>query len=283
MRRAMPADKEAVLAISRAVSADDYIPEMYDFWLGQTPPDGMYVAERDGRIVGCHAEDWPVPGEAYLYAMRIDPAVQGQGLGTAYARAQVEHTAGEGVRNIYLTSVVENHRAHRLVEKVGFVNRGEWVIYDRVAVTVPAASGRYSVRRATAADIPRVSAFREPEPLSDVIASPWSPWTTITMRPGDWSVEDLVVAEGPDGALAAVMLLRTIPEDEAIFVRRLEGEPTAGADLLACAGSEAGRLGLKRWSLSLPARWEPLLEPLGLNSADTFRAYVYHYTVNRAS
>jgi GNAT superfamily N-acetyltransferase len=277
MRRATPADKAAVLALSHAVDPEDYIPYLYDDWMAAAEPEGLYVAEQDGRIIGCHAVEFPAPHEAYFWAMRIHPEVQGKGIGSRYCQAQVAHAAAAGARSIYLLSVIDNVRAHRTVEKNGFVNRGAWLIYDELkGLRVTGAAG--AARPARPEDLPRLERYRRALPadgLSDVICAPSNPWTVMTMTPSDWSTGDLVVVDGAQD-FAGVMLLRLT--GTAVLIRRLEGTPEAARELLAYAVALAGRSDRLTLALSLPARSEPLLAPLELDPAQAFRAYVFHIT-----
>lgn len=275
MRRATPADKPFVVAVSRAVDPDDFVPELFDMWMENTPPTGLCVAEAGGRIVGCHAEDWVVPDEVYFYGMRIDPEVQGQGIGSAYCRAQIEQAVGNGARHIWLTSVLDNVRAHRTVEKNGFVNRGEWVVYDAIEGLTVSAERRLA-RAATPGDQKMVHDFLaglRNEVLAGVIASPYFWYSTITTRESDWEPEHMAVVEH-GGRLHGLMLWSVT--EGCLYVRRLEGTEEAAADLLAFAAERAAEAGVTRWSASLPKRCDHLLAPLAIPEEHAFRTYVFH-------
>lgn len=273
MRRATPADREAVVALSRAVNPDDFIAHVYDFWMGGDGPDGLYLAEQEGRLVGCYALEFHGPGQAYFLAMRIHPEAQGKGIGSLFCRAQVEQALSVGAEDIYLFSVLDNQRAHRTVAKNGFVNRGAWLVYDAVK-ELPASLPTGGARWATAADAEAIARFRQERSdgaLDGVIASPYTGWAIRTEEPGEWDLAQTALVEGADG-LAGVMLLR--PSEEDLLVRWLDGSPAAVADLLGLACAQRGELPL---SLSLPLAREPLLAPLGLDPEAAFRAYVFHF------
>lgn len=201
MRRATPSDKEDVVALTRAISEHDFVADIYDWWMTATGPDGFYVAEQDGRIIGCYCLEFPGPGQAYLYAMRIHPEVQGQGIGSRFCRLQVEQARAAGAEDIFLLSVLDNHRAHRTVEKNGFVNQGPWLVYAGLKELPPQPSVR-AARPATPADLPDVARFRqetEGGPLAGMIASPDSAWAVRRMTGEDWDVANLVVVPGRNG------------------------------------------------------------------------------------
>lgn len=275
VRRATPADKDEVIALSRAVSEHDFIAEIYDFWMTSDGPDGFYVAEQEGRIIGCYCLEFPDPDQAYFYAMRIHPHLQGKGIGSRFCRLQVEHARSLGATDIFLLSVTDNQRAHRTVEKNGFVNRGGWIIYDGLR-KFRAQPAPHRARPARPEDGPLVERFRrerESGSLAGVIAAPYVGWTVKRMTPDDWDLANVAVVEGDTG-LDGVMLLSDIREG--LLIRWLDGTPEATADLIAYAVGRMEEKGQEALSLSLPLAAEPLLAPLGLDPAEAFRAYVFH-------
>lgn len=280
VRRAAPSDRDEVIALSRAISEHDFIPEVYDFWMTRTGPDGFYVAEQDGRIVGCYCLELPGPGQGYLYAMRIHPEVQGQGIGSQLCRMQVEQARSIGSTDLYLLSVLDNHRAHRTVEKNGFVNRGEWLVYDAVRGFPPQPPVR-KARPALPEERGAIQRFRmEREELrgslAGLICSHYIGWTIKTAAPEDWEPANVVVFPGESGLEGAMLLSDT---DEGLLIRWLDGSAEAAADLLSFAVRRAAETGQSGLALSLPLASEPLLAPLGLNPADAFRAYVFHHAL----
>lgn len=274
MRKATSADKEAVVALCRAIDPHDYLPEIYDWGV---EAGNLYVYEQDGRIVGCHAREWTAPGCVFFYAMRIDPTVQGRGIGSAYAAAQVEEAVAEGARHIFLSSAPGNVRAHRTVEKHGFVNEGDWFIYDEVplpAVALP--PGR--ARAGRPEDLPAVLAFQAGltgQVLADVYANGDFPYSFAMLRDDAWVPERLAVVPGSAG-LEGVMLLGEIEKGQ-LYIHRLEGTPAAAAELLGYALAWAKEKGLTQLCISLPARCEALLAPLGLDPQKCERWFIFHY------
>ena len=273
MRRGTPADKPAVVELARLIDPEDYVISGYDYWMQEPEHAGLFVAELDGQIVGCHCIDWPAEADAYFFGMRIHPGQQGKGIGSAYCRAQIEHAIGLGARNIYLTSKVHNLPAHRTVEKNGFVNLGENLCYEDEPLTIEPRPGR--ARAARPEDLPLVHRFlqeRKGKPLSGIISGRHDPWAIKSVTDSDWLLEDLVVVEGLDG-LDGLMLC-TI-RSRRVLLRWLDGTPEAADDLLGYAAATGRSL----LSLDLPKWAEPLLAPLGLDPAKAFRTFVFHYRV----
>jgi GNAT superfamily N-acetyltransferase len=272
MRLARPEDKAAVTEIAFAIDPEDYVPEFFDEFVAG---GRFWVAEQDGRVIGCHAHDWAVPGQMYLFAMRLDPAMQGKGIGSAYCRAQIERGVQLGARELWLNSVVGNVVAHRTVEKNGFVKRGEWICYDQLPVDMLPPGPSAKARAGRSADLPLLAPFRALF-LGDVMGGPDDPYHTASARDEDWVPEDLVVVEDGDGGLAGAMLLRETPWAP-LYVRRLEGTPEAAAELLSYAGAEGRRRGKQVWAVSLPARAEHLLAPAHVDPAKAFRTYAFQH------
>jgi len=268
----VPEDREEVLRISRAIHQGDWVAGAWDDFMAEQGPDGLYVAEQEGRVVGFYHLTFTERQDAFLSAMRIDPALQGRGLGSLFCRAQVEQAVGAGARWIHLISLVENRPAHRTVQKNGFVNLGEWVIYDSLPGR-PAGKGARA-RPAAPADAPLLERLRgqlTPDPLDEVIAAPHDGWIIQAAADADWEPSGWWVVDGPDG-LAGAMLLGT--SRGGLCIRRLEGSSEATAELLAAAAS----LALARncpLGASLPARSERLLWVLEPDSNTAFRAYVF--------
>lgn len=280
MRRATPDDKAEVVALCKAINEHDFIPDAYDSWMTYTGPEGFYVAEQAGRIVACFCLEFHAPGQAYLLAMRIHPDVQGKGFGTRFCQMQVEYVRSLGVQEVYLLSVLDNHRAHRTVEKNGFSSRGAWLVYDALT-DLPALPAAQRARWATPDDHGQIERFRtarNPVMPCDVISSRWTCWAVVTPSPVDWELANTAVVEG-EGGLEGLMLLS---ETEAgLLIRWLDGTPHAAADLLAFAVERMAERGLPEMAISLPMSAEPLLAPLMLNPANAFRAYVFHLAFDK--
>ncbi len=277
VRRATPADREAVIALSRAVSAHDFIEYGFDDWVAYAEPDGFFVAEQDGRMIGCYCLEFHAEGQAYFFAMRIHPGAQGKGIGTEFCRLQVEQARAAGAREIYLLSVLENLRAHRTVEKNGFVNCGAWLVYDELK-QIPPQPPVERARWATVDDGPAIERFRRARSnglLDGVIASRHSGWAVVTEGPEDWEIPKIAVVDGETG-LVGLMLVSTT--ETGLLLRWLDGTPEAAADLLALLVRRMAGEGHAELGLSLPLSAEPLLVPLGLDPAEAFRAYVFHWT-----
>jgi ribosomal protein S18 acetylase RimI-like enzyme len=98
------------------------------------------VAERDGEIVGWAAHgpyrDGEVrTGDAELYALYVDPAHLGSGVGRALLAETVEQRSRHP--RMFLWVLKENTRARRFYERAGFRADGAEEPFDVDGVAVP--------------------------------------------------------------------------------------------------------------------------------------------------
>ena len=80
----------------------------------------IFVAEHDGRIVGCAAIVAAGGLEAQLRWFLVDPAFRGRGLGRRLLDAAVAFARGAGYETIFLWTVSALEAAARLYRAAGF-------------------------------------------------------------------------------------------------------------------------------------------------------------------
>ena len=91
-------------------------------------PAGLFVAERDGDIVGFHwtkVED--DVGEVYVVG--VDPSEQGSGLGTALTARGLRHLHESGLRTVDLYVEGDNDPALAVYRRLGFTEHARDVLY----------------------------------------------------------------------------------------------------------------------------------------------------------
>lgn len=100
-------------------------------------PRGLFVAERNGRVVGFH---WTKVdgGVGEVYVLAVDPDHHGELLGAALLAHGLRHLTAAGVDVIELYVEEDNARALDLYTDAGFTEVGRDVLY---LSTTPGAAG----------------------------------------------------------------------------------------------------------------------------------------------
>jgi mycothiol synthase len=121
-------------------------------------PNGFFLAERDGRVVGFHwtkihggnsepRQPAPGPAEAAalaatkhgheaigeVYVVGVDPAERGNGLGRALTLIGLRYLRGRGLSQVMLYVDESNTAAIRLYESLGFTHWDTDVMFSRAA------------------------------------------------------------------------------------------------------------------------------------------------------
>jgi mycothiol synthase len=103
-------------------------------------PKGLFLAERDGRLVGFHwtkvhggairnGHDHPPIGEVYIVG--VDPSEQGRGLGPALTLLGLHHLQQQGLDSVLLYVDESNSPAIRVYERLGFTRWATDVCWSR--------------------------------------------------------------------------------------------------------------------------------------------------------
>lgn len=101
VRKATPADVDAILAVVNtntdrllARDRDEIASLLESFW----------VAEVDGRVVGCSCLEIYSPKIAELRSLAVLPEFRGRGLGAALTEAAVEHARQRGIPQVLVVT-----------------------------------------------------------------------------------------------------------------------------------------------------------------------------------
>lgn len=91
-------------------------------------PAGLFVAERDGEVVGFH---WTkVEGDTgEVYVVGVDPSAHGGGLGTALTARGLRHLHEQGLRVVDLYVEGDNAAALAVYHRQGFVEHARDTLY----------------------------------------------------------------------------------------------------------------------------------------------------------
>ena len=99
-------------------------------------PEGLLLAERDGRVIGFHWTKRHTERLGEVYVVGIDPSVQGIGLGRIVTIAGLEHLRAKGIEDVLLYVESDNAPAITIYrDRVGFTHapRDTHVMYRRAA------------------------------------------------------------------------------------------------------------------------------------------------------
>jgi GNAT superfamily N-acetyltransferase len=88
--------------------------------LRASPRERIWIAERQGRLVGCVAIVDAGPRTAQLRWFLVDPAARGSGLGTRLLREAIAFSRGLGCETLVLWTVGALEAAARLYTAAGF-------------------------------------------------------------------------------------------------------------------------------------------------------------------
>jgi GNAT superfamily N-acetyltransferase len=101
---------------------ETYVAEtMVEFGQQEQPErDRLWVAEMDGRLVGCIAILGREDGAAQLRWFLVDPATRGQGLGRKLVTEALDFCRVAGYRSVYLWTVNGLEAAAKLYREAGF-------------------------------------------------------------------------------------------------------------------------------------------------------------------
>ena len=139
IRSYVPDDAEQVIAVNArafahhpeqgAMDAADFARRASTDWFD---PAGLFVAERDDRIIGFH---WTKveANVGEVYVVGIDPDAQGGGLGTALTARGLRHLYEQGLPVVDLYVEGDNSPALAVYRKLGFEDWKKDVLYAPVA------------------------------------------------------------------------------------------------------------------------------------------------------
>jgi ribosomal-protein-alanine N-acetyltransferase len=121
-------DIDQVLMIEAEAFPDPYDRSTFVQLLA-TDPEGFFVAESDGKVVGyvtgaCNADD------GMVYSIAVDRSSMRRGIGRQLMQAEIDYMAGKAHR-IWLQVSVTNTAAISLYESFSFVEKGRLRNYYR--------------------------------------------------------------------------------------------------------------------------------------------------------
>ncbi len=120
IRPVRESDRAALEAIAAQIwDGEDYLPRVFDEWLSD-PQGGFFVAELRGQVLGVAKMTRLAEGEWWMQGLRVDPAVQGQGLGRILHHFLTNQVRQYGVGEVRFSTASSSHAIHHLAQETGF-------------------------------------------------------------------------------------------------------------------------------------------------------------------
>ena len=96
-------------------------------------PEGFFLAERDGRLIGFHWTKIHPDQIGEVYVVGIDPGAQGGGLGRALTIAGLRYLRSRGLADVMLYVDEDNQAAVKMYTALGFTRWHTDVMYASAA------------------------------------------------------------------------------------------------------------------------------------------------------
>ncbi|MGD1995612.1 MAG: AI-2E family transporter [Anaerolineae bacterium] len=270
IRTAQPEDRADVEAVCARALTDDYIPEVWEKWLGD-PHGELTVVEQGGKVVAVGKLTRLADEEWWLEGLRVDPAYRRLGVARLVQAHQVQAAQQLGRGTLRLATASYNKPIHRNAARDGFHRVGEF-LYCR-GEPLP---GPCPLRSLTSDDFDVVWELIEGSPIfraaSGLYEVAWH-WLNLTrerlanhLAVGDvWGI-DL------EERLAAVAILSHHPDKDRLSVGYLDGEPEGITALAWGLRVLTNQLGCDRLRVR-PPLYPPLVEALEAAGVTRSRAY----------
>ena len=152
IRRLEERDIDAAIALTD-LEAWGYTREDFRRLLALSP-DGCFVAERDGRMVGVLTTT-TYEGLAFLGAVIVAPELRGKGVGKEMMEAALAHLRATGVRTVRLNAYLN---AIPFYERLGFRREYEVIRWHGPAAPGGQVRGVRPIRTADLADLAHMDA-----------------------------------------------------------------------------------------------------------------------------
>jgi GNAT superfamily N-acetyltransferase len=151
-RPALASDTSDVLEFTKTIwEGHDYIHEVWSEWLAD-PRGLLAVAQFGAHTVGMAKVTWLSQGQWWLEGLRVDPALQGQKIGSHLHEYMDAWWLGHGDGVIRLMTNSKRVQVHHLCERTGFAKVGEVTGYRLAAAAAPAHHRFEPVKEAEASE-----------------------------------------------------------------------------------------------------------------------------------
>ena len=192
IRPARAEDKGPLMSFIKDVwGGHDYIPEVWDDWLGD-PTGKMFVVEVGGVPVGMNHLKFLEDGSAWFEGVRVHPDYRGRGLASMLGENSMKIARDKGVDIFRLTSGSHNKIAHRQIARINFAEVARFSAYEPRGKVKPKPTN--DAIKMTAKEFSQVmSQIEQTKEYKLGRGVFWHNWTATTMSP---KVVRKLLAEG---------------------------------------------------------------------------------------
>ncbi|MBI4791044.1 MAG: GNAT family N-acetyltransferase [Chloroflexi bacterium] len=242
VRPARPEDKQAILSFSRnTFSWGDYIPEVWDKWLGDRAGQ-IVVGVVDGQPIAMLHVAILEQRVAWMEGMRVHPDFRRQGLGTAVDAGGLEYARTRGCRIARLATSSKNIPAQRTLRTQGYTQVAQFNSW-----TAPSAHGdALESRVATVDDLAEILArWNQSEirnPSHALLPDPYWRWTDLT----ESRLREQIAANQVRIVPGGFALCPTFDREKEFYVHALAGDSETVRQLALDARVEAGYRGFEQ-------------------------------------
>jgi len=137
IRPTLPMDTPAILEFCKRIwDGHDYIPYVWDEWLKDSKGH-LFTAEYAGRAVGIARITHTAPGQWWFEGFRVDPAFQGQHIGSLLHEYIVDWWLAHGDGKVRLWTNAKRVKVQHLCERLGFTLKQARTMYGAPALAEP--------------------------------------------------------------------------------------------------------------------------------------------------
>lgn len=239
IRYARAGDREDVFAISATVwEGHDYIPDVWDDWMGEKPDAGFLLAgEIDGRVVAIQHATLQPGGVVWVEGIRVHPDFRNRGIAHQLLQRALDIAGERGSTIARLSTATENKASQTVVGKNGFEEIARFHRFSASATSEEADS----VQQVTASAECLARVREQTGDTATLIADGWTAYEVPRQKPpGDFPLS-LATGDRPDG----LALARPTPHRGRISIAYIRGSASAVTRLGEALRFEAGRQGVE--------------------------------------